>query len=100
MAYSIATAVWAVAGAYVLYNLIQVGTASTRLYDCLVDRHVQIIQKAYQPGLASVPGPFVASYTNLLLKWQVVRGRRTKYIHALHKQYGRRAEHPAFPALH
>lgn len=39
----------------------------------LVNHQLQTIRKAYQPGLSSIPGPFITRYTNLVLKWNVTR---------------------------
>lgn len=43
---------------------------------------------ARQPGLKEIPGPWLGRYTNLVLKWHVLGGQRTKYVHSLHQKYG------------
>lgn len=73
-----------------MYNLIQVSVLRPNRIDDTTGDHAQTIRRAYQPGLSSVPGPLLARYTNLVLKWHVIQGRRTKYIHALHEEHGRR----------
>jgi cytochrome P450 len=38
--------------------------------------------------LATVPGPWYSRFTHLVLKYEVIRGRRVFYIHDLHRKYG------------
>ncbi|KAK1525137.1 cytochrome P450 [Colletotrichum abscissum] len=38
--------------------------------------------------LWKVPGPRISAFTSLILKWHELQATRTKYIHALHQQYG------------
>ncbi|KAF3398836.1 putative sterigmatocystin biosynthesis P450 monooxygenase, partial [Talaromyces pinophilus] len=40
------------------------------------------------PTLQQVPGPLYAPLTNLVLKYHVLSGNRSQYIHSLHKTYG------------
>lgn len=39
-------------------------------------------------SLRKIPGPQIAQWTNLRLKFAVLSGNRIHYIHDLHKQYG------------
>lgn len=48
----------------------------------------RLLKIAYLTPLRHVPGPAYAHWTNLVLKYNVVRGRRTMYIHSLHAKYG------------
>lgn len=43
---------------------------------------------AYLTPLRHVPGPAHARFSNLVLKYNVVCGRRAMYIHSLHAKYG------------
>ena len=43
---------------------------------------------AYGRDLYQIPGPLLSRYTNLPLKWHVIQGKRTQYIHRLHQSYG------------
>ncbi len=47
-----------------------------------------VLRQALRPGLSSILGPVFSRYTNLPLKWHVLQGQRTKYIHSLHERYG------------
>lgn len=38
--------------------------------------------------LASIPGPTIAKWTGLVLKYHWLIGNRMKYVHALHERYG------------
>ena len=38
--------------------------------------------------LRKIPGPAVARFTSLGLKWKEIKALRTVYIHQLHQQYG------------
>ena len=49
----------------------------------------QKIKTALLSDLRKVPGPWYAPWTNLILKLQVIKGRRVHYIHALHLKYGK-----------
>ncbi|EMC98923.1 hypothetical protein BAUCODRAFT_385201 [Baudoinia panamericana UAMH 10762] len=48
----------------------------------------QVIARAYNSDLRRIPGPVLNRFTTLPLKLRVLSGRRTHYIHALHKIYG------------
>lgn len=43
---------------------------------------------AIRSPLKSLPGPWHSRFTNLVLKYHIVTGRRLYYIDALHHQYG------------
>ncbi|KAJ9604715.1 hypothetical protein H2200_010829 [Cladophialophora chaetospira] len=45
-------------------------------------------RKAIFTPLHHIPGPRYASWTNLWLKIQVMRGNRCQYIHSIHERYG------------
>lgn len=47
-----------------------------------------LLKRAYLTPLRKVPGPWYAAFTNLVLKWHVLTGRRSVYIHGLHQNYG------------
>lgn len=49
---------------------------------------LQLVKRAYFTPLASVPGPWLAKFTSLPLKLQVLRARRAQHIHDLHQMYG------------
>ena len=38
--------------------------------------------------LAAIPGPWYSRFTHLVLKYEVIRGRRVFYVHHLHQKYG------------
>lgn len=38
--------------------------------------------------LNKIPGPMLARYTSLILKWHEFKTNRTRYIHKLHLRYG------------
>lgn len=38
--------------------------------------------------LAHLPGPMISLFTNLILKYHVVKGQRMHYVHQIHQQYG------------
>ncbi|CZR66973.1 related to cytochrome P450 [Phialocephala subalpina] len=48
----------------------------------------QILHRAYSTPLRQIPGPWYAPFTHLVLKAQVLQGRRLHYIHDLHERYG------------
>lgn len=54
----------------------------------LLGYSISVLRLACHPDLRKIPGPFVSRFTLLPLKLQVLSGRRTKYIHGLHQQYG------------
>lgn len=49
---------------------------------------IQLVVQVNEKGLRGIPGPLLSRYTNLPLKWHVVQGKRTPYIHGLHQIYG------------
>lgn len=38
--------------------------------------------------LAKVPGPWYSNFTELVVRWHWLQGKRASYIHTLHKKYG------------
>ncbi|KAL2830894.1 cytochrome P450 [Aspergillus cavernicola] len=38
--------------------------------------------------LSSLPGPQITKWTDLVLKYYIIRGERPRYVHALHEKYG------------
>lgn len=46
------------------------------------------LHRALSSPLNALPGPWYAKYTSLVLKWHEFRAERTRYIHALHLEYG------------
>lgn len=44
--------------------------------------------KALRSPLATVPGPWYSRFTHLVLKYEIMRGRRIFYVHDLHERYG------------
>lgn len=38
--------------------------------------------------LARVPGPWYSNFTELVLRYHWLAGKRAKYVHALHQKYG------------
>ena len=49
---------------------------------------VQVVWAGYTSPLAKLPGPWYSRYTNLVLRYQVLSGRRIFYVDKLHQQYG------------
>ena len=49
---------------------------------------VQVVWAGYTSPLAKLPGPWYSRYTNLILRYQVLSGRRIFYVDKLHQQYG------------
>ncbi|KAI9740614.1 MAG: hypothetical protein M1834_005195 [Cirrosporium novae-zelandiae] len=49
---------------------------------------IQTVNVAYFTPLRYVPGPWYAKFTHLVLKRNVLAGRRLHYIHKLHEKYG------------
>ncbi|KAK4500352.1 hypothetical protein PRZ48_008541 [Zasmidium cellare] len=49
---------------------------------------ISILRVAFHPDLRKIPGPFLSRFTLLPLKYHVLSGQRTKYIHGLHQKYG------------
>ncbi|KAH8808973.1 cytochrome P450 monooxygenase, partial [Xylogone sp. PMI_703] len=48
----------------------------------------QSITLALTSSTRKLPGPWYSQFTNLVLKYHTLRGRRMHYIHALHQRYG------------
>lgn len=48
----------------------------------------QAVYKAYKGPIASVPGPWLARWTTVILKYHWIIGDRPKYVHKLHEKYG------------
>jgi cytochrome P450 len=44
--------------------------------------------RALRSPLATLPGPWYSRFTHLVLKYQIIRGRRIFYVHDLHRKYG------------
>ncbi|KXJ93702.1 cytochrome P450 [Microdochium bolleyi] len=38
--------------------------------------------------LKNIPGPWYSLWTDLVLKYHILRGQKARYVHALHQQYG------------
>ncbi|PNS21412.1 Isotrichodermin C-15 hydroxylase [Sphaceloma murrayae] len=49
---------------------------------------VTALREAYFTPLSKVPGPWHARWTSLRLKYAIITGTRTDYIHSLHAEYG------------
>ncbi|TGO26033.1 hypothetical protein BPAE_0067g00050 [Botrytis paeoniae] len=49
---------------------------------------VKVIHRAYFTSLRKIPGPWYARFTNLVLRYYVITGRRIHYVHSLHQTYG------------
>lgn len=49
---------------------------------------ISVLRLALHHDLRKIPGPFISRFTLLPLKFQVLSGRRSKYIHELHQRYG------------
>jgi benzoate 4-monooxygenase len=39
-------------------------------------------------GIRSVPGPFLAKFSDLWLGWVSAQGHRSEVVHAMHQRYG------------
>ncbi|RYO67069.1 putative sterigmatocystin biosynthesis P450 monooxygenase [Alternaria arborescens] len=48
----------------------------------------KVVWAGYTSPLAKLPGPWYSRYTNLILRYQVLSGRRIFYVDKLHQQYG------------
>lgn len=46
-----------------------------------------LVRVIFSP-LSKIPGPAIAPFSSLYLKYQELTGNRRRYIHALHKKYG------------
>lgn len=51
-------------------------------------RSLQAVLRALRNPLNKFPGPWIAKFTNLRLKFAVCTGQRAQYIHRLHEIYG------------
>lgn len=49
----------------------------------------QTIWQCYTGPLSKVPGPMIARWTNLILKYHTLQGDRMQYIDHLHARYGK-----------
>lgn len=49
---------------------------------------IHSLRQARVSPLNTIPGPWHAKYTSLVLKWHEFRANRTRYIHRLHLKYG------------
>jgi hypothetical protein len=47
------------------------------------------IKSALFTPLREIPGPLYAIWTNLVLKYHILGGKRSQYIHSLHRKYGK-----------
>ncbi|EXJ86111.1 hypothetical protein A1O1_06480 [Capronia coronata CBS 617.96] len=54
----------------------------------LLFRVFLVTKRVVLTPLRHVPGPWYAPWTNLWLKYQVMTGNRSQYIHSLHQAYG------------
>lgn len=50
--------------------------------------HVQALFKTLNDPIRSIPGPWYARFTSIVLKYKILTGQRLFYIHDLHKKYG------------
>ncbi|KAG5978985.1 hypothetical protein E4U55_005684 [Claviceps digitariae] len=57
-------------------------------FGLLVNTCIQAIRVALDANLRRIPGPVTSCFTGWTLKINTLMGRRTRYIHALHRQYG------------
>ena len=53
-----------------------------------VSELIYLISVRYRSGLRSIPGPFLASFSDLDRLWSVATGLSMNYHIRLHKQYG------------
>ena len=49
---------------------------------------LKILLKGLHCPLAKLPGPWYSRYTNLVLKYYTLTGKRIFYIHNIHERYG------------
>ncbi|KAF9879655.1 hypothetical protein CkaCkLH20_03198 [Colletotrichum karsti] len=49
---------------------------------------VKAFHRGFMTPLRAVPGPWYAKFTNLVLKKQILSGKRMHYVHGLHEKYG------------
>lgn len=69
--------------------VMQVRNDMSSLFDLkLTIYNVQIISRGLLSPLSNIPGPIWSRYTNLPLKLALLSGKRTLFIHDLHKKYG------------
>ncbi|KIW10099.1 hypothetical protein PV08_11059 [Exophiala spinifera] len=51
-------------------------------------RVLSAIRASSNGPLNKIPGPTIARWTNLRLKWAIITGQRIFYVHELHQRYG------------
>ncbi|KAJ4418349.1 hypothetical protein N0V82_005630 [Gnomoniopsis sp. IMI 355080] len=49
---------------------------------------VYYVYSVLSSPLAKVPGPWYSKFTELVLRWHWLQGKRAKYVHSLHQKYG------------
>jgi hypothetical protein len=49
-------------------------------------------------GVRSIPGPFLAKFSDAWLGWMSAHGHRSEVVHEMHKKYGK-LNHPSLPYL-
>ncbi|KAL1795198.1 hypothetical protein ACET3X_007014 [Alternaria dauci] len=49
---------------------------------------IKLVWAGYTSPLAKLPGPWYSRYTNLVLRYHVLSGRRIFYVDKLHQRYG------------
>lgn len=49
---------------------------------------VAFIYTALSTPLGKIPGPWYSNFTGQVLRYYGLLGKRTEYVHSLHKKYG------------
>lgn len=49
---------------------------------------VQTVVGVFTNPLRNIPGPWYSLWTDLVLKYHVIKGRKALYVQELHQQYG------------
>lgn len=55
------------------------------------------VYSALSGPLSKIPGPWYSSFTDSVLRYHWLTGRRAKYVHSLHEKYGSHRAWSFFP---
>ena len=73
---------------WLLSQLVLVSAQPTHVDQANANNSKKFRNALFTP-LRQVPGPLYAPWTNLVLKYHVLSGNRSQYIHSLYKTYGK-----------
>lgn len=49
---------------------------------------VYYVYSVLSSPLAKIPGPWYSNFTECVLRWHWLQGKRAAYVHSLHQKYG------------